>query len=187
MDQGTSREISGVLLATRLRGVFDQPGAYSEFDRVYPEPGNASSQNQFPRGVSETLPELWDRDRRTVRVGLTGQRYGGRIARREKLWVRGSRKRGGLMQPLQGWCFKLRFFPQGGASLTLGCDMEPLRGSIEQPLLSQGGASLTLDFVREPLRGSSMKTGGAFSQGGASLTLGCDMEPFQGSRLFSSI
>ena len=39
------------------------------------------------------------------------------------------RERGAPMQPLRGWYFKPRFFPQGGASLTLGFVMEPLRGS----------------------------------------------------------
>ena len=93
-------------------------------------------------------------------------------------------KRGVPMQPLRGWYFKPRFFPQGGASLTLGCDMEPLRGSSMKTggAFSQGGASLTLGCDMEPLRGSSMKTGGAFSQGGASLTPGYIREPFQGSR-----
>ena len=35
------------------------------------------------------------------------------------------------MQPLRGWHFNTPFFSQGGASLTLGFVMEPLRGFVQ--------------------------------------------------------
>jgi hypothetical protein len=68
------------------------------------------------------------------------------------------------MQPLRGWHFNTPFFSQGGASLTLGFVMEPLRGSLVFCYLI---AYKTADFRWEPLRGSPPKPGGVVPQGGA--------------------